>query len=109
MGVHVAHCAVGEVVLTKGGKIGGAGKGAKDGKHITEPGADGSVDAGAAGDRPQRGKKAIVAMMRRLGIRLWHVALAAGVSSDLVARPKPPPRQAPPAVPPATSPGGQAA
>jgi transposase len=57
------------------------------------------------GDRPQRGKKAIVAIMRRLGIRLWHAALAAGVSSDLVARPKPPPRQAPPA----TSPGGQAA
>lgn len=44
------------------------------------------------GDRPQRGKKAIVAVMRRLGIRLWHVALAAGVSSELAARPIPPPR-----------------
>lgn len=44
------------------------------------------------GDRPQRGKKAIVAIMRQLGIRMWHVALAAGVSPDLVARPIPPPR-----------------
>jgi transposase len=44
------------------------------------------------GDRPQRGKKAIVAIMRQLGIRMWHVALAAGVSSDLIARPIPPPR-----------------
>jgi transposase len=44
------------------------------------------------GDRPQRGKKAIVAIMRQLGIRMWHVALAAGVSSELVARPIPPPR-----------------
>lgn len=59
------------------------------------------------GGRPQRGKKAIVAIMRRLGIRLWHVALEAGVSSELHARPMPPPpRQRPapaatrPAVPP---------
>jgi transposase len=44
------------------------------------------------GDRPQRGKKAIVAIMRRLGIRLWHVALAAGVSFERAARPIPPPR-----------------
>jgi transposase len=43
------------------------------------------------GDRPQRGKKAIVAVMRRMGIRLWHVALATGVSSELAARPIPPP------------------
>lgn len=43
------------------------------------------------GDRPQRGKKACVAMMRQLGIRLWHVALAAGVSPELAARPIPPP------------------
>jgi len=38
------------------------------------------------GPRPQRGKKAVVAVMRRLGIRMWHVALAAGVSSELLAR-----------------------
>jgi transposase len=44
------------------------------------------------GDRVGRGKKAIVAVMRQLGIRMWHVALAAGVSSELVARPIPPPR-----------------
>jgi transposase len=44
------------------------------------------------GDRAGRGKKAIVAIMRQLGIRMWHVALAAGVSSELVARPIPPPR-----------------
>ena len=43
------------------------------------------------GDRPGRGKKALVAVMRRLGIRMWHVALAAGVSSDMAARPIPPP------------------
>ena len=34
------------------------------------------------------------------GIRLWHAALAAGVSSDLKARPMPPPRQDAPAAPP---------
>lgn len=44
------------------------------------------------GDRPQRGKKAVVAIMRQLGIRMWHVGLAAGVSSELAARPIPPPR-----------------
>jgi transposase len=55
------------------------------------------------GDRPQRGKKAIVAVMRRLGIRLWHVALAAGVSSELAARPIPPPCWLPAAPEPATS------
>lgn len=43
------------------------------------------------GDRPQRGKKACVAIMRQLGIRLWHVALAAGVSPELAARRVPPP------------------
>jgi transposase len=43
------------------------------------------------GSRPGRGKKAIVAIMRRLGIRMWHVALAAGVSGDLATRPIPPP------------------
>ena len=44
------------------------------------------------GDRSQRGKKALVAIMRQLGIRMWHTGLAAGVSSELVARPIPPPR-----------------
>lgn len=43
------------------------------------------------GDRPGRGKKALVAIMRQLGIRMWHVALGAGVSAELVARPIPPP------------------
>jgi hypothetical protein len=43
------------------------------------------------GDRPGRGKKALVAIMRQLGIRMWHVALGAGVSTELVARPIPPP------------------
>lgn len=43
------------------------------------------------GGRPGRAKKAIVAIMRQLGIRMWHVALDAGVSSELVARPIPPP------------------
>jgi hypothetical protein len=36
------------------------------------------------GDRPGRAKKAIVAIMRRLAIRMWHVSLGAGVSSELV-------------------------
>lgn len=48
------------------------------------------------GDRPRSGKKACVAIMRQLGIRLWHVALAAGVSRELAARPLPPPRWLPP-------------
>jgi transposase len=43
------------------------------------------------GNRPGRGKKALVAIMRRLGIRMWHLALAAGVSSDMATRPIPPP------------------
>ena len=43
------------------------------------------------GDRPHRGKKACVALMRQCGIRMWHVALAAGVASELAARPIPPP------------------
>jgi len=37
-------------------------------------------------------KKAAVAVMRRLGIQMWHVALAAGVSPDLVSPPIPPPQ-----------------
>lgn len=37
-------------------------------------------------------KKAAVAVMRRLGVRMWHVALEVGVSPDLVSRPIPPPK-----------------
>lgn len=40
-------------------------------------------------------KKAAVALMRQLGIRLWHAALAAGVSSELVTPAIPPPRWLP--------------
>jgi transposase len=43
------------------------------------------------GGKSGRGKKAIVAIMRHLGIVMWHVALAAGVSLELVQRPLPPP------------------
>jgi transposase len=38
------------------------------------------------GGKPQRNKKAIVALMRRLGIRMWHQALCCGVSSELIGR-----------------------
>jgi transposase len=49
------------------------------------------ADAAAAyeriqGGKPGRKKKAIVALMRRLGIRMWHRALEAGVSDELVGR-----------------------
>jgi hypothetical protein len=47
------------------------------------------------GGRPKRGKKAIVAVMRQLAIRMWHVALACGVSTDLVGREMPPPQWCP--------------
>ena len=40
----------------------------------------------------RRGKKAVVAIMRRLGIHMWHVALSAGVDSKLEQPPTPPPR-----------------
>ena len=43
------------------------------------------------GKSQQRGKKAIVAVMRHLGIVMWHVALSAGVSSDLMQRARPAP------------------
>lgn len=33
---------------------------------------------------PKRGKKAIVAVMRRLAIRMWHIGLSAGVDESLV-------------------------
>ena len=38
------------------------------------------------GGKSQRNKKAIVALMRRLGIKMWHRALAMGVSSELDGR-----------------------
>jgi transposase len=34
----------------------------------------------------QRGKKALVALMRKLGIKMWHHALTAGVSTELEGR-----------------------
>ena len=40
----------------------------------------------------RRSKKAVVAIMRRLGIRMWHVALSAGVDTKLKQPPTPPPR-----------------
>ena len=38
------------------------------------------------GGKPQRSKKAIVALMRQLGIKMWHRALACGVSTELSGR-----------------------
>lgn len=38
------------------------------------------------GGKSQRNKKAIVALMRRLGIKMWHRALMMGVSSELIGR-----------------------
>ena len=38
------------------------------------------------GGKPQRNKKALVALMRKLGIKMWHRALYYGVSSELVGR-----------------------
>jgi transposase len=38
------------------------------------------------GGKPGRKKKAIVAVMRRLGIRMWHRAMEAGVSDELIGR-----------------------
>lgn len=38
------------------------------------------------GGMPQRNKKALVALMRRLGIKLWHRALEMGVSAELIGR-----------------------
>ena len=40
---------------------------------------------------PRRGKKAAVAIMRRLAIRMWHVGLSVGVSSELLQHSTPPP------------------
>jgi transposase len=41
---------------------------------------------------PKRGKKAIVAVMRQMAIRLWHVALACGTPADWITPPPRPPR-----------------
>ncbi len=38
------------------------------------------------GGKPQRNKKAIVALMRQLGIKMWHRAIACGVSTELAGR-----------------------
>ena len=46
----------------------------------------------------KRTKKALTAMMRRLAIRMWHVALEQGVHSDLVGRPRPRPEDFGPAL-----------
>jgi transposase len=43
------------------------------------------------GGKAGRKKKAIVAIMRKLAIVMWHRALEAGVSTELIARTKPPP------------------
>lgn len=43
------------------------------------------------GNKPGRGKKAIVAIMRKLAILMWHRALGAGVSQELAALPPKPP------------------
>jgi len=37
-------------------------------------------------NQKQRTKKALVALMRKLGIKMWHVALASGVSDELTGR-----------------------
>jgi transposase len=40
----------------------------------------------------RRSKKAVVAVMRKLGIQMWHRALEAGVATELLAAATPPPR-----------------
>ncbi|MCA9252702.1 MAG: IS110 family transposase [Phycisphaerales bacterium] len=40
-------------------------------------------------NQKNRSKKALVAMMRQLGIKMWHRALACGVSSELEGRERP--------------------
>jgi transposase len=40
----------------------------------------------------RRGKKAVVAVMRKLGILMWHKALSAGVAQELIPPPRPAPR-----------------
>lgn len=43
------------------------------------------------GNKPGRAKKAVVAIMRKLAVVMWHKALAAGVSEELIAPPPKPP------------------
>ena len=40
-------------------------------------------------NQKSRSKKALVAMMRKLGIKMWHRALACGVSAELLGRDRP--------------------
>jgi transposase len=40
-------------------------------------------------NQKHRTKKALVALMRKLGIRMWHIGLSCGVSSELVGRERP--------------------
>jgi transposase len=40
-------------------------------------------------NQKNRSKKALVAMMRKLGIKMWHRALACGVSTELQGRDRP--------------------
>ena len=37
-------------------------------------------------NKKHRTKKALVALMRKLGIKMWHIALTCGVSTELVGR-----------------------
>ena len=46
-------------------------------------------------NQKHRSKKALVAMMRKLGIKMWHRALSCGVSAELVGRERPTPGLAP--------------
>lgn len=43
-------------------------------------------------NQKKRSKKALTAMMRRLGIRMWHEASKCGVHSDLIGRARPRPQ-----------------
>jgi len=43
------------------------------------------------GKKKGRGKKAIVALMRKMAIQMWHVALCAGVAVELTQPPRPAP------------------
>jgi transposase len=43
------------------------------------------------GSKPGRGKKAVVAIMRKLAVVMWHRALSLGVSEELAAPPPKPP------------------
>lgn len=43
------------------------------------------------GGKPKQGKKAVVAIMRKLAIQMWHLALHAGVSVELTQAPRPAP------------------